>query len=1235
MKKVLAMVLAVLMLVSVLCVGVSADEAQTAPAIVVDSATTYAGETVSVAVRTRNNPGIVGMRVALGYDPAVLTPIEQVEQDFAGATFGPLSNPLSILWVDAIHPDVTTDGVVALITFQVAEEAPVGEYPLTLSILDPDDMFNANFETVSFELVDGVITVAEQPQYIPGDVNDDGNVNVRDLGLLQQYLNGFDVIINEAAANVTGDATVNVRDMGLLQQYLNGWDVVLQGGGSVTPPDQPEPPADDDVLTVEEAIAMGSAMEHNVYTEQKYYVTGVITEVYNTMYGNMKITDDAGNILTVYGTFSADGELRYDAMEVKPVAGDTVTVYGIVGQYNGTPQIKNGWITEHIPGEGGDIGGGDDPVDPPVDPAENTLTILEAIEMGSAMAHNTYTEDKYYVTGVISEVYNDVYGNMRLIDEAGNILTIYGTYSADGELRYDAMEVKPVAGDTVTIYGIVGQYNDVPQIKNGWITAHTPGEGGDIGGGDEPVDPPVEGGATIDFTDKANRVSYSTEQQVWAQNGITVTNDKAASTSNVGDYGGDGFPARFYKSSSLLVEYTGMTKVVFNCDNYKTSYPTDLANSITAGTVTVDGYVVTVTFDAPVDSLVIETLAGQVRVLDITVYGEGGDIGGGDAPVECDHAYDNACDADCNLCGEAREVADHVYDDEYDADCNECGATREVPEKPVDPDEPGDAAVNHADLNTIVTPNANGDSKYTNSYTTESGWVTENSAIQCGGSTDMNPQFTVIGPDNTYKAVCLNGKTSAPGKISSPTLSGGISKLTITYTKMFTDTKLSATITITDLATGAVYTDVISREVDKTADKYVVWTYEWVLEAPISGDFTIEILNDCPTGQDGNKDRLTVLDIAWETTGAAGGDEPVDPEPVECEHAYDNACDADCNLCGETREVADHVYDDEYDADCNECGATREVPEKPADPDVPATGSAAIDFHDKANRVSYSTEQQVWAQNGITVTNDKAASTTNVGDYGGEGYPARFYKGSSLLVEYTGISTIVFYCDDYKTSYATDLAASITDGTVTVDGLVVTVTFDAPVDSLFIAELVAQVRVDSIAINDEGGNDPVDPEPSEPDVPVVPSEPTGDLSVEDAPVAGVAYKFGMIQGNVSATDVYYLKGGMAQTYYLDTTADVAAAIDVYLEETDGGYYLYTQDDKGTKTYINMVVSGTHVNGEYGATASTVYTFDTDSYTLIATVNDAPYWFGTRNDKTYTTVGPCKTEYEGFYCQLYV
>ncbi len=106
-------------------------------------------------------------------------------------------------------------------------------------------------------------------------------------------------------------------------------------------------------------------------------------------------------------------------------------------------------------------------------------------------------------------------------------------------------------------------------------------------------------------------------------------------------------------------------------------------------------------------------------------------------PATGDHVYYNDCDSDCNVCGEERWVpdhwyelrcettptcgmegyaeyfcvfcgfcygeiipatGDHVYDDEYDADCNACGEFREVPEKPIlYGDANGDGAVNARD----------------------------------------------------------------------------------------------------------------------------------------------------------------------------------------------------------------------------------------------------------------------------------------------------------------------------------------------------------------------------------------------------------------------------------------------------------------------------------------------------------------------------------------------------------
>ena len=66
------------------------------------------------------------------------------------------------------------------------------------------------------------------PSVSPGDINGDKKVNMKDLVLLQQYLNNWDVTINEKAANVNGDEKINMKDLVLLQQYLNNWDVELK-----------------------------------------------------------------------------------------------------------------------------------------------------------------------------------------------------------------------------------------------------------------------------------------------------------------------------------------------------------------------------------------------------------------------------------------------------------------------------------------------------------------------------------------------------------------------------------------------------------------------------------------------------------------------------------------------------------------------------------------------------------------------------------------------------------------------------------------------------------------------------------------------------------------------------------------------------------------------------------------------------------------------------------------------
>ena len=235
--------------------------------------------------------------------------------------------------------------------------------------------------------------------------------------------------------------------------------------------------------------------------------------------------------------------------------------------------------------------------------------------------------------------------------------------------------------------------------------------------------------------------------------------------------------------------------------------------------------------------------------------------GGSDTPVEPPHEH-NFVEGKCE-CGETDPNYQPPHEHNFVEGKCECGETdpNYVPPT-VDPETPEQTKGGSADFDTLL-PGSNGSSSYTTSYTTTDGWVINNSAIQAGGTTDMNPQFTVIGPDNSHKAICMNGKVSAPGAITSPTLAGGVSKITINYTKIFTDTELSFDVIVTNLATGEKQTYNVAKTLDKN-EKYVVYTAEIVLDTAIAGEFTIELVNKCPTSNTGNKDRVTILSIDWE-----------------------------------------------------------------------------------------------------------------------------------------------------------------------------------------------------------------------------------------------------------------------------------------------------------------------------------------------------------------------------------
>ena len=47
------------------------------------------------------------------------------------------------------------------------------------------------------------------------------------MALLSQFLSGFDVEMDEVAADADGDGEISILDVALLSQFLSGFDVTL------------------------------------------------------------------------------------------------------------------------------------------------------------------------------------------------------------------------------------------------------------------------------------------------------------------------------------------------------------------------------------------------------------------------------------------------------------------------------------------------------------------------------------------------------------------------------------------------------------------------------------------------------------------------------------------------------------------------------------------------------------------------------------------------------------------------------------------------------------------------------------------------------------------------------------------------------------------------------------------------------------------------------------------------
>ena len=336
-----------------------------------------------------------------------------------------------------------------------------------------------------------------------------------------------------------------------------------------------------------------------------------------------------------------------------------------------------------------------------------------------------------------------------------------------------------------------------------------------------------------------------------------------------------------------------------------------------------------------------------------------------------------------------------------------------------------------------------------------------------------------------------------------------------------------------------------------------------------------------------------------------------------------------CSVCGEilvaqetVAKTTEHTYTDNKDATCNVCGFEREI------------AKMVVIYYPKDNKYMTGTEYYYSPKKmELTLSESKADAIAMEQITNADG-SVSFKAGNKWL-----------YADGTHTEFVSAEGANTKFVLEETNGGVFirchTANFNGKPQYLEVYSgymtvygMGADTSIFTFVIQDaDGANGTVKDDANsvvdKNSTPSTPSTPSAGLDAK-TPEAGKAYKFAFLQPNAS-TSVYYLTGAK-DSYYMASSTNKADGADFYVEATNGGYYLYCMVG-GAKKYVNMVVSGTHVNGEFQDTATSVYTYDATLKTLVGVVDGANYVFGTNSSKNFTTLGPVKTEYNPFYAQF--
>ena len=221
MKKGLQIILAALTIIamtlsSLFIVSAEGTVVFSFDSIIIDSE----AETAEVLLSIEENPGFAAADIKIVCDLQIVSIQDLGVNAIVNANSGKVN------W--SSNTNKTTTGEILRITYAIPENAVPGEsWNVSLIVTE---LVNSQLQEVPYSVQNGAVSIqGGETVRLAGDANNDGSVSLKDVVQIRRWLvGGWNIVINEANADVDGNNKVDLKDVVLIRRHLtDDWDVTL------------------------------------------------------------------------------------------------------------------------------------------------------------------------------------------------------------------------------------------------------------------------------------------------------------------------------------------------------------------------------------------------------------------------------------------------------------------------------------------------------------------------------------------------------------------------------------------------------------------------------------------------------------------------------------------------------------------------------------------------------------------------------------------------------------------------------------------------------------------------------------------------------------------------------------------------------------------------------------------------------------------------------------------------